>query len=147
MAPPVEPTPETAASGAPPVEIASQLPIGCSFDFKNTFAMETVSGERLAPNGATTDHASVVTINVTVSIPGEVYIRYDATASSCASAAFKQAVRMDDIGTDADGHSYTGLIPAFPANTHVCWKILAPACGIITSAPPPSNPAFDYTTK
>lgn len=149
MAPPAPPTPETQTEveGAPPLEIASQLPVGCAYSFKNTTAYETASGEPLPANGGTTDHASVVTVQVTVSIPGDVFIRYDATAKSCATAAYKQAVKMDDIGPDEGGQSYTGLIPAFPAGTHVCWKLLAPVCGIVTSTPPPSAPGFDYTTK
>lgn len=147
IAPPVEPTPEPEVAGAPPVEIASPLPTGCSYSFKNTVAIDTASGEPLLPSGGTTDHASVVTVNVTVPAPGEVFIRYDATAKNCATAAYKQAVKMDDTGLDSDGQSYSGLIPAFAAGTHVCWKILAPACGIVTSTPPPNMPAFDYTTK
>lgn len=148
MAPPVEPTPAPdEETGAPAVEIASPLPTGCSYSFKNTKAFDTASGELLLQNGGTTDHASVVTVAVTVSSPGDVFIRFDTTAKNCATAAYKQAVKMDDVGTEVDGQSYTGLIPAFAAGTHVCWKILAPACGIITSTPPPNMPAFDYTTQ
>jgi hypothetical protein len=145
VAPP-EPTPEE-TEGPPAAEIAAPLPLGCSFSFKNPYATDTASGERLPANGGATDHASVVTVYVQVSSASQVVIRYDATAKSCATAAFKQAVIMDDVGPDSDGEAYSGLIPAFPANTHVCWKILAPACGVTTSTPVPSMPAFDYTTK
>jgi hypothetical protein len=147
---PVNPssTPGTVPPDETPAgEIAEPLPVSCSFRFVSTTAAETVSGDLLAARGDTTDAASVVTVYVKTSTLTEPVIRYTAGVANCATASFKETVPMVYIGTDPDGDNFSGIIPAFAPQTHVCWKILAPVCGVKVSAPEAGSPSNEYTTK
>lgn len=141
------PTPQTPDPLPPGEEIAQPLPAGCAFSYVSVTAVETASSVQLMPRGSMTDAASVVTVLVTTSAPTEPVIRYTAGVENCATASFKQAVLMDATGTEAKGETYTGIISAQQAGTHVCWKILSPVCGVKTSAPDVGAAAYEYTTR
>lgn len=127
--------------------ITGALPPDCPFQFGATWALETASSVRLPASGGNTDAASVVTVLAHTTSGGATpSILYQRDPTSCAAATFPQSVLMTAIGSDEAGEGFSGIIPAFPVGTHVCWKLVVSVCGVTATYAPNGLPAFDYTT-
>ena len=136
---------------APAAEVAGNivtaaLPPDCPFRLGATWALETASGVRLPATGGKTDAASVVTIIAHASGSGAPSILYHPNPPSCATATFPSAAPMVATGSDPEGEGFSGIIPAFPSGTRVCWKLAVPVCGVTAAGAPAGLPSFDYTT-
>lgn len=120
---------------------------GCGFQFGTTSATDTASGDPVALRGGSTDHASVVTIEVKFpGVQSEVLtVRYQSGIANCAQATFSKSELMMTGGT-SPGSIYTAYLPAVAAGTHVCWKVSAAACGGTITDPPAGMVSYDYTT-
>lgn len=122
------------------------LPSDCPFRFGATWALETASSVRLPATGGTTDAASVVTVIAHTSGSSPPSILYQQNPPSCAAATFPSSAPMTAIGSDQEGEGFSGIIPAFPLGTHVCWKLAVPVCGVTATSAPAGMPSFDYIT-
>ncbi len=140
-----EPPPAPAAEVAGSI-VTAALPPDCPFRFGATWALETASSVRLPETGGTTDAASVVTVIAHTSGSVPPSILYQNNPTSCAAATFPSSAPMTAIGSDPEGDGFSGIIPAFPIGTHVCWKLAVPVCGVTAASAPAGLPAFDYTT-
>lgn len=133
--------------GSAVAEGAGPQPVGCPFDFGDTWAIETPTAVRLLAHGSGTDAASVVTVVAHASAADcSPMIIYQSGVGDCLKGT-PQSVAMVGAGADAGGESFTGVIPSFAAGTQVCWRISASACGVVLTDPAVGAASFDYTTR
>ena len=78
--------------------------------------------------------ASVVTVIAHTSGSAPPSILYQNNPTSCAAATFPSSAPMTAIGSDPEGDGFSGIIPAFPIGTHVCWKLAVPVCGVTAAS-------------
>lgn len=133
-----------------PVEhrgLSDSVPADCPFTFGDSWAMETTTGRRLLAHGSATDYASVVTVIAHASAAdASPVIVYQSGDGDCTKGAL-QSVPMVYTGPEPGGESFTGVIPSFPKNTQVCWRISASACGVAVADPGAGPTGFDYTNR
>lgn len=146
-APPDETPPAQLPSGteATADQVEPNGVAGCGFTFGPARAFETASGRLLPLNGGATDAASVVTIEARTATAARLVVLYQADLEDCATATFPHSVDMVSAGSVAEGELSIGVVPAFRARTHVCWKLAAQACERTLLSPTAAS--FDYTTK